>query len=42
VFHALQTVQSLATFLENRAYAAVATTTDLQRKKMRLEWPWPK
>jgi hypothetical protein len=38
VFHALQTVQSLVTFLENRAYAAVATTTDLQRKKTRLQW----
>jgi len=38
VFHALQTVQSLVTFLENRAYAAIGTTADLQRKKTRLEW----
>lgn len=38
VFHALQTVQSLATFLENRAYTAIGITADLQRKKMRLEW----
>jgi len=38
VFHALQTVQSLVTFLENRAYATVAATTDLQRKKARLQW----
>ena len=38
VFHALQTVQSLATFLENRAYAAIGATADLQRKKARLEW----
>ena len=38
VFHALQTVQSLATFLENRAYAAIGTTADLQRKKTRLQW----
>ena len=38
VFHALQTVQSLATFLENRAYVAIGTTADLQRKKARLEW----
>lgn len=37
VFHALQTVQSLVTFLENRAYAAIDTTADLQRKKARLE-----
>jgi hypothetical protein len=38
VFHALQTVQSLVTFLENRAYAAIAITADLQRKKTRLRW----
>ncbi len=38
VFHALQTVQSLATFLENRAYGAMGTTADLQRKKARLHW----
>jgi hypothetical protein len=38
VFHALQTVQSLVTFLENRAYAAIGTTADLQRKKARLQW----
>jgi len=38
VFHALQIVQSLATFLENRAYAAIGTTAELQRKKTRLEW----
>jgi hypothetical protein len=38
VFHALQAIQSLVTFLENRAYAAVGTTADLQRKKARLQW----
>jgi hypothetical protein len=38
VFHALQTVQSLVTFLENRAYAAIGITAGLQRKKARLEW----
>jgi hypothetical protein len=38
VFHALQTVQSLVTFLENRAYAAIGITADLQRKKARLRW----
>jgi hypothetical protein len=38
VFHALQTVQSLVTFLENRAYAAIGITADLQRKKARLQW----
>jgi hypothetical protein len=37
VFHALQTTQSLVTFLENRAYAAIGTTADLERKKARLE-----
>lgn len=38
VFHALQTVQRLLTFLENRAYAAIGTTAALRRKKARLEW----
>ena len=38
VFHILQTVQSLATFLENRAYGTIGTAADLQRKKTRLEW----
>jgi hypothetical protein len=38
VFHALQTVQSLATFLENRAYGAIGTAANLQRKKARLRW----
>ena len=38
VFHILQTVQSLATFLENRAYAAIDATADLERKKARLAW----
>jgi hypothetical protein len=38
VFHILQTVQSLLTFLENRAYGAIGTVADLQRKKARLRW----
>jgi hypothetical protein len=38
VFHILQTVQSLATFLENRAHGTIGTAADLQRKKTRLEW----
>jgi hypothetical protein len=38
VFHALQTVQSLAAFLENRAYGALETAANLQRKKARLRW----
>jgi hypothetical protein len=38
VFHALQTVQSLVTFLENRAYGAIGTAAKLQRKKARLQW----
>ncbi len=38
VFHALQTVQSLATFLENRAYGTIGVTADLGRKKARLKW----
>lgn len=37
VFHALQTTQSLVTFLENRAHAAIGITADLERKKARLE-----
>jgi hypothetical protein len=36
VFHALQDAQSLLTFLENRTYAAIGVTADLQRKKARL------
>jgi hypothetical protein len=32
VFHALRTVQSLTTFLENRAYGAIGTHGDLERK----------
>jgi len=36
VFHALQDAQSLLTFLENRAYAAIGVSTDLERKKARL------
>jgi len=38
VFHILQTVQSLLTFLENRAYGTIGTAADLQRKKARLRW----
>jgi hypothetical protein len=38
VFHILQTVQPLVTFLENRAYDAIATRTDLERKKARRQW----
>jgi hypothetical protein len=38
VFHALQAVQSLATFLENRAYGTIGVTADLGRKKARLKW----
>ena len=38
VFHALQTVQLLVTFLENRAYDAIAIHADLQRKKARRRW----
>jgi hypothetical protein len=38
VFHILQTVQRLLTFLENRAYAAIASTAALQGKKARLRW----
>jgi len=38
VFHALQTVQSLGTFLENRAYGSIGTATKLLRKKARLQW----
>jgi hypothetical protein len=36
VFHALQDAQALLTFLENRAYAAIGVTLDLERKKARL------
>lgn len=35
VFHALQTVLPLVTYLENRAYDAIATRADLERKKAR-------
>jgi hypothetical protein len=35
VFHALQTVQSLVTFLENRAYGAMSAHDDLERKTAR-------
>ena len=38
VFHILQTVQSLLTFLENRAHGTIGTVADLQRKKARLRW----
>jgi len=38
VFHILQTVQSLLTFLENRAYGTIGTAADLGRKKARLRW----
>lgn len=36
VFHALQDVQALLTFLENRAYATSGVTADLERKKAGL------
>jgi hypothetical protein len=38
VFHALQTVRPLVTFLENRAYEAIAACADLERKKARRRW----
>jgi len=38
VFHALQTVLPMVTFLENRAYDAIATRADLERKKARRRW----
>jgi hypothetical protein len=38
VFHALQTVRPLVTFLENRAYEAIAARADLERKKARRRW----
>ena len=38
VFHALQTAQSLVTFLENRAYGTIGVVTKLERKKAGLEW----
>jgi hypothetical protein len=37
VFHALKDLQSLVTFLENRAYAAIRVAGDLERKKARLQ-----
>lgn len=37
VFHALRTTQALATFLENRAYAAIDARGHLERKKARLQ-----
>jgi hypothetical protein len=38
VFHALQTVQPLVTFLENRAYDAITARAALERKKVRRRW----
>ena len=38
VFHALQTVRPMVTFLENRAYEAIAARADLERKKVRRRW----
>jgi hypothetical protein len=38
VFHALQTIQPLVTFLENRAYDAIGACADLERKKARRRW----
>ena len=38
VFHALQSFQLLATFLENRAYEAIAACDTLERKKASREW----
>ena len=38
VFHALQTIQSLATFLENRAYGTIGVVANLARKKAQLKW----
>jgi hypothetical protein len=38
VFHILQSVQSLRTFLENRAYQTIDATATLERKKARLNW----
>ena len=38
VFHALQTVRPLVTFLENRAYDAIAARNDLERKRSRRRW----
>jgi hypothetical protein len=37
VFHALQTIQPLVTFLENRAYHALGTCAELERKKARRQ-----
>jgi hypothetical protein len=36
VFHALQLLQPLVTFLENRAYEAIATHTRLEQKRAKL------
>lgn len=38
VFHALQIVRPLVTFLENRAYEALAARNDLERRKDRRRW----
>ena len=38
VFHALQSFQSLATILENRAYEAIAACDAVERKKASREW----
>jgi hypothetical protein len=38
VFHALHLVQPLATFLENRAYAALAEEEKLKRKRASCRW----
>jgi hypothetical protein len=37
VFHILQTVQPVATFLENRAYDAITTRTKLEGKKAQMQ-----
>jgi hypothetical protein len=38
VFHALNLVQPLVTFLENRAYEAIGTQGKLEHKKARCRW----
>ena len=38
VFHALQTFQSVATILENRAYEAIAVRDALERQRASREW----
>lgn len=38
VFHILQSVQSLRTFLEKRAHQTIDATATLERKKARLNW----